>query len=442
VQAPSLPYAVIECAKFDKGRQLFDQQMASRSGSSCPVEPQHGSLRVQPIVDPDRVKFGPDHPFRTGVNIIKNVKRRQLTQQVRATDPAQVALVQKLFEGKQLSVQDFVPYSNLSQNDLNNEDWIDAPVLTATNRERYTFTHMLAKARACLRKTVVVRWRAQASSRWQRRPQTEEAREQALQDPAFFEYFVKDCHAYITANINKKLGIVNGAQVRYHSLSFHSDEEQELFEALVRDTPIGEVCTLPANLRPEAVNVELEGIENWPDGLTLVPGRVVIPIGTRPGRSKSSQWIPIPGGSTSNGHSYRPSRVKVSNFFPIDPGFAITFYKIQGRTLRNLIIALSQRSLAVCSLNYSDVYVAFSRVAQASDIRLLLTDTDGSKESIHFVSGLKPDPCTAAFLHGFDDDGNHWDLDRAWQHYTSLAGDPFAVPGRSNKRRKHMYMLA
>jgi hypothetical protein len=42
------------------------------------------------------------------------------------------------------------------------------------------------------------------------------------------------------------------------------------------------VCTLPDNLRPEAVNIEFEDVEYWPDDLTQVPGWVVIPIGYRP----------------------------------------------------------------------------------------------------------------------------------------------------------------
>jgi hypothetical protein len=68
-------------------------------------------------------------------------------------------------------------------------------------------------------------------------PEPEEARAQALKDPALFEYFVKDCHVYVTLYINKKLGVVNGEQGRYHSLSFQTQEEQDLFESLVMTTP-------------------------------------------------------------------------------------------------------------------------------------------------------------------------------------------------------------
>jgi hypothetical protein len=114
-------------------------------------------------------------------------------------------------------------------------------------------------------------------------------------------------------------------------------------------------------------------------------------------------------GGTVDGQPYCPSRIKSSNPSPFDPGFAITFYKIQGRTLPNIIVALSQWCLAACNLDYSDVYVAFSRVAWARDVRLLLTDINGTWESIHYISGLRPNPCTCVFLSGFSDDGNHWD---------------------------------
>jgi hypothetical protein len=105
------------------------------------------------------VKYGPDHPYRMGANIITNVNWMQLTEQVQAEDPEQIAMVQKLFDGLKLSVQDFNKYKDLSSQDLEDETWIDAPLLTAINRERFTFTHRLAKVQALLRQTVVIRWR-------------------------------------------------------------------------------------------------------------------------------------------------------------------------------------------------------------------------------------------------------------------------------------------
>jgi hypothetical protein len=166
VQAPSLPYAVIDCASFDMERQAFQQQMAKRARRSPAIPPQQQASHshgIQPVMDPEMVRFSPDHPYRNGINIITKASRQQLTQQVRATDPAQVAFVQKLFEGQKLSAKDFAHYKCLSEEDLRNDDWVDAPILTTTNREWFTLTHNLAVARARRRKTVVIRWRAHAS---------------------------------------------------------------------------------------------------------------------------------------------------------------------------------------------------------------------------------------------------------------------------------------
>jgi hypothetical protein len=418
VQAQSLPRGAIECTQVTRDRKAFHEQMEKRSAVDAPS----GQTRHRVVVRPKNDKYSAGHPYYDGVEIITNVRRRQLTEQVRAKDPKHAALVEKMFKGEKLSVRDFNCYRRLSREDLENDDWLDAPVLTSTNRERFAFTHSLAKARALQRNTVVVRWRSVLGSQWIQRPETEEARREALEDPALFEYFVKGCHAYIMKNINKKLGIVNGAQVRYHSLSFASDEIRAVFEELMAETQVGEVCTLPDGILPHSVNVEFEEVHGWPEAVSLLPGRNVVPIPCGTYKvAKCEGFIALPGGNTA-GQAYRPSKVQVTNYFPIDPGFAITFYKVQGRTLLNLIIALSGRSIPVCNLDYSDVYVAFSRVAEAVDIRLLLSDTDSSFESIHYVSSLKQDLCTAAFLHGFDDTGDHWNPLRALLYYVNRGG--------------------
>jgi ATP-dependent exoDNAse (exonuclease V) alpha subunit len=117
----------------------------------------------------------------------------------------------------------------------------------------------------------------------------------------------------------------------------------------------------------------------------------------------------VPGGP--NGE-YRCSKVRVKNFFPVEPGFAITIYKAQGRTIPKVILAISERKGNGCGLNYRSIYVAFSRVKQRDDIRLLLFDDDGSRSSLTYLTKLKADPCNVAFVDGFDDNGGKFNEQR------------------------------
>ena len=107
----------------------------------------------------------------------------------------------------------------------------------------------------------------------------------------------------------------------------------------------------------------------------------------------------------------------------MEPGFAVTIHKVQGRTLDKVILALSQQNGKGCGLDYRSVYVAFSRVRHAKDIRLLLTDKDGSQESMIYLAGMTGDPCNLAFVSGFRTDNKMFDGSKALQVYEHLIDD-------------------
>jgi hypothetical protein len=143
--------------------------------------------------------------------------------------------------------------------------------------------------------------------------------------------------------------------------------------------------------------------------------------------------IIVPG--SPNG-DYKCSKVRVSNFFPVEPGFAITIYKAQGRTISKVILAISERQGNGCGLNYRSIYVACSRVKQKHDIRLLRFNDNGNRESLTYLTKLKADPCNLAFVEGFDTNGGQFDGNRVLNKYEQLTGQPkyYSIP--SSKKRK------
>jgi hypothetical protein len=78
-------------------------------------------------------------------------------------------------------------------------------------------------------------------------------------------------------------------------------------------------------------------------------------------------------------------------------------------TLPRITLALSKRPAAITDFTYEALYVAFSRVKEKNNIRLLLT---GSYNTITYVTGKKPDQSIVDFFKGFDANGL-WTTERA-----------------------------
>ncbi len=71
----------------------------------------------------------------------------------------------------------------------------------------------------------------------------------------FCEYFVPNCPAYLTHNINLNAHLANGTLVREHSLAFDSSNEKHLLDDLIKLTPFGDNIELQTP--PTAINVEI-----------------------------------------------------------------------------------------------------------------------------------------------------------------------------------------
>ena len=261
-------------------------------------------------------------------------------------------------------------------------------------------------------------------------------------DPCFWEYFVPGSDGYLTNNLCKPLKLVNGTHIRYHSLSFDSDEKDVQFRELVANTKVGEVLSLPLGLRPYAINVELinlseETRREWVNRhLSLLPDKIVIPLPCQRKFSHTPRPIVVPGAPDG---AYKCSKIRVKNFFPVEPGFGITIYKAQGRTIPKVILAISERHGDGCGLNYRSVYVAFSRVKHANDIRLLLFHDNGDRTSLTYLTNLTADPCNLAFVEGFDKNGGKFNMERVLDKYAELTGKPESYPAQSSNKKSRLY---
>ena len=136
----------------------------------------------------------------------------ELTEQIRTQDEVHTELVTHIYNGGIID-PDVIKqnYKIISRDDFkcSNSPWIDAPVIVPTNRERLSITDMAAHRFARAHNTVVIRWLSKQSE-WIQKPEGQDAVTAEYQDPVFWEYFIAGAKGFITENINKPLGLVNG----------------------------------------------------------------------------------------------------------------------------------------------------------------------------------------------------------------------------------------
>ena len=368
---------------------------------------------------PEYEKYYVDHPHYIGSQLMTQVRYFELTQQQRSEDDCHTAFVTSNSEGNRITVNDIKEkgYKILSKKDSEDMDWIRAPILVSTNRERQTLTEIKAKQFAKATGTVVVRWLTKYRN-WKQRPLLECHRLQALQDPCFYEYFVVGADAFLTENIQKSLKLTNATAAKYHSLVLDHQTERKLMSDLAGAKPGSQITLLHT---PIAVNMEIQIEKELLDDkaksvlkATNVAAPKFDPEENEKKKNYNTYVLPIWAYSCKSDSSesivratkaFPASKVTLTRHFPIEPAFAITVHKSEGRTMDRVIIALSSCRARGCDFNYAQVHVAFSRVRQGEHIRLLLTGRMESDqwESITYLGTLKRKPSIDYYFKGFRD---------------------------------------
>lgn len=340
-----------------------------------------------------------------GLDFMKECRHLKLSIQERNKDPKHQELLSKMEQGGRLCAEDLSKYKILGCEASDDLDvWSTAPILVTTNREKFDLLESQAKRVAILKGTHVIRWRCN-NGQWKNKPEDKYIGDVIDKDPAFWEYFVKDSDGYVLDNINKERKLVNGSEFQYHSIVFKTIEEGLRVEALTSNMKIGSMITLRE--APAAIVIKLKNANkriHW-YGSTLEPEKkrnnedVLVPIVE--GRLDSKyEEVPVRGSD-----KYGVSIVFIKSRFPLEPGFAFTIHKAQGKTLRRIIVALSYRCESITNLTYAHLYVALSRVKDSNDIRLLVNFNSNGRpdmESLTYIYSLKPDKSIGVFFAGFD----------------------------------------
>ena len=170
-----------------------------------------------------------------------------------------------------------------------------------------------------------------------------------MENACFWELFIPGAKGYLnTYNINGDLGLANGTEIKYHSLSFKDRKEERRFKELCAQAKPGDVIRIDSP--PAAINVELfadfpedtadtkakkvaarkEWLDKGKPSITK-DGRVVIHISQQDG--SQIQYTPptrVPGFTDIETRTVYPnSQIEMKDHFPIEPAFSITVDKAQ-----------------------------------------------------------------------------------------------------------------
>jgi hypothetical protein len=209
--------------------------------------------------------------------------------------------------------------------------------------------------------------------------------------PGAVQYFVLGAPANIIQNHNPvSTGIVNGTRVLLHSLVWR---EGHTWKPPV-GVSAGRVYTVP---RPAymVVVLDVQGNEEQQEGPQTKCGvNDLIPLQLEPAEDVIQQV-----------------RLKYKKF-PLDLGFATTFHKVQGQTLRRVIMFLHERpTKQLAKLIWESLYVAMTRVKSGDDMRVCYRGSDAefpSTEGLKHLKKLKRPELYDAWLAAYDKNGN-WD---------------------------------
>ena len=326
------------------------------------------------------------------------------------------------------------------EDDGSGETFIDTAVCVTSNPERHTLTPLLAKRYDLLSQCFVfqstriiilliddfcccgrfgsfygypvITWRKPADISKKRRGggalnrilQDELYAQQVYSlDSGLVDFFVYNAPAHITENVCPEIGIANGTPCRLHSLSFADSLSSSQLQAIqhrIDAAKPGEIIDL-GDTMPEYVNVKVEVSSKWAAEDTLVPleqdkdGKrfAVIPIGL----ARFNKDYNIPNSKAKL--KVKEHRISVS--------FAITVNKLQGKTMKRIILQLNQRKgKKLKKITYNGFLVAMSRCTSRKGIRIV--PVKNGWKALRYLQDLRPHPDLQVFLEGIDPVTHRW----------------------------------
>ncbi len=365
-----------------------------------------------------------------GCKLFSGLERYHLPEQRRSEDPVHMKFVKKLASGRQITWEDLAPYKALRRSDAEDKEWLFAPVLVSSNRERMEIVRVKAALFAKLHSTYVFKWRNKVT-KWKNKPQ----------DPSYlfqengmlWQYFVPGSEAFLTKNINPSIGLANGTPIVCHSLVLGDDATADMAsvwdqisgpnalpygsEIILNEAPVAVNMTIQTGLDGKAPSrAKKRQLEALREHSVAEEGEdIVIQVSERSDKGKG---LRMKNGSHLLGNI---SSVKVTPILAFDLAFSMTIHKAQGRTINRVVIALTSRPIPILQLKYASIFVGMSRVKKSDHIRLLEhgrgSPLGNRRDALEYLTGLLPrkniNIYNVGFPAGFEKSSSYWNWEQS-----------------------------
>jgi hypothetical protein len=354
---------------------------------------------------------------QVGAGLFKTFKLIELKQQMRAReDTIHSAWVEKFRDPscRQPVDDEFIALLHsraLSEQDvIDDPSWAWAPIAIAGNMEKRELDWRQAKAFAAAHGVPLVVWNNTIT-----KPESlaHSGRAQLnnlyAQEIGLRSFFVKGSPAYLSQNWRKggvSRGLANGTSCTMHSLTFRMETHEQRHTAhekllQIQNASPGEIVDL-GSVVPLSINVihsvTASEARNWPANGSLVPpeidesnstGTVVVPV-----LCDSSDDIR----TRSCGNFWAGGQVKFK-CHSLEPAFAITYHKLQGKTVSKIILDLRKRpGICIKDVTFEGLYVGWTRVRKGADIRVIPC---GNRGTFDHLKKLGPSSKLIAWMSGF-----------------------------------------
>jgi hypothetical protein len=385
-------------------------------------------------------------PSEIALDLFRQFQIFPLTEQIRASSDAKhTSLLESLRDttsgcNKSYVTDEIIQHIPvLSEEDvLNDPSWCEAPLIVTSNIERHHQNLPRTMTFAKLHNSPVLTWKYPLNDTIAAQLSEDHLNLLYRHNNCLHGYFVKNAPAYLIANTDPTKGLANGTPCFLHSLCFDNVLDPQLQSKIDSALP-GELVEIPV---PISVNVRVPSLDcnlwntnsslkdaflemdtecafdlKLKDTNTILTNVLAKDIIT----SRLTRNIRV-GSDISVKHNasmVRGEIIKVRDHVVIpqflkqerkplkvqygseqftihysthtlELGFAITFHKVQGRTMPKLILDLNHRpgkKNNISNLDYFGFYVGFTRVSHSSNIRKLSSYTSSSFSYLH---DLKP----------------------------------------------------
>jgi hypothetical protein len=373
---------------------------------------------------------------QVGAELFKTFKLIELKQQMRAREDQIHSHWVERFRDPTCSNpvdDDFIALLHsrlLSEQDvINDPSWAWAPIAITRNMEKRELDWRQAQAFATAHGVPLVVWNNTITSPLSlANSGNVQLKNLYDQEPGLKSFFVKGGPAYLSKNWRNggvSRGLANGTSCTMHSLTFRMEtpEQQQVAHEMmlhINNAGPGEIVDL-GSVTPLSINIEhtvtASEARNWPAGGSLLPpvvdnlnnrGTVIVPVVCDDNdsvytRRCSNFWA---GGSINfKRHS-------------VEPAFAITYHKLQGKTVSKIILDLRKRPgsrAGICNVEFEGMYVGWTRVRKGADIRVIPC---GDGENFDHLRKLGPSNNLIAWTSGFGSSDSGWI--RGWSRDLAL----------------------